>query len=157
MPREDLRRERDRRQRLGDVVLAAEEGQIAVVQRLHAQRDPVHARRPGSPRNRSASTEVGLASSVISMSGAQPPTLGGTVDDGGHRRRLHQRRRAAAEEDRAQRAARRQLREMVELGHQGPRPARMVDTAADMAVEVAVGALGLAERPVDVEREAAVR
>jgi hypothetical protein len=32
----------------------------------------------------------------------------------------------------------------------------MVDAAADMAVEVAVGALGLAERPVDVEREAAV-
>ena len=51
----------------------------------------------------------------------------------------------------------RELGEMVELGHQRPGPARMVDAAADMAVEVAVGAFGLAERPVDVEREAAVR
>ena len=110
-----------------------------------------------NPRNRSASTEVGLASSVISMSGAHGPTLGGTVDDGGHGRRLHQRRRAAAEEDRAQGAARRQVREMIQLGHQGPRPARMVDTTADMAVEVAVWAFGPAERPVDVEREAPVR
>ena len=45
---------------------------------------------------------------------------------------------------------------MVQLGHEGARPSPMVDPGADMAVEVAVGALGLAERPVDVEREAPV-
>ena len=110
-----------------------------------------------NPRNRSASTEVGLASRVISMSGANGPTLGGTVDDRGHGCRLHQRRRAAAEEDRAQGAAWRQLRKMIQLGHQGPRPARMVDATADVAIEVAVWAFGLAERPVDVEGEAPVR
>ena len=87
--------------------------------------------------------------------GGERPAVGRAVDDRRHRRGLHQRRRAAAEEDRAQRAARRQRREMVELGHQRPGPAPMVDAAADMAVEVAIGAFGLAERPVDVEREAA--
>ena len=40
---------------------------------------------------------------------------------------------------------------------QRPTPPLVVDLGADMAVEVAVGALGLAERPVDVEREPAVR
>ena len=41
--------------------------------------------------------------------------------------------------------------EMLQLGQQGRPPARLVDGFADMAVEVAIGALGLAEGPMDVE------
>ncbi len=45
----------------------------------------------------------------------------------------------------------------VELGKVGGKEARLVDAAeAHVAVEVAVGALLRAERPVDVDAEAAV-
>ena len=50
--------------------------------------------------------------------------------------------------------ARRQRALVIELGEQRLAPARLVDRLADMAVEVAIGALGQAERPVDVEGEA---
>ena len=39
----------DRRQRLGHVVLAAEKGQVAIVERLDAERDAIHARRAEAP------------------------------------------------------------------------------------------------------------
>ena len=42
---------------------------------------------------------------------------------------------------------------MREVGQQGVAPRVLVDGVADVAVEVAIGAFGDAERPVDVERE----
>jgi hypothetical protein len=42
---------------------------------------------------------------------------------------------------------------MVELAQQGAPPGVLVDRGADMAVEIAIRALRLAERPMDVDRE----
>ena len=137
-------------------VLAAEEAQVGVVQRLHAQRDAVDARRPEAPeppgldrgrvrlqRDLDVVGEPANASAARSITAA---TVAGAISEGV----------PPPKKIEPQRAPGVSAGEMVELGHQRPRPARMVDAVADMAVEVAVGALGLAERPVDVEREAAV-
>jgi hypothetical protein len=43
---------------------------------------------------------------------------------------------------------------MVDLRQQRRAPALLVHARADMAVEVAIGTLGLAERPVDIDGEA---
>src|SRR3954465_14006753 len=77
----------------------------------------------------------------------------GPGDDGAHGLGLHQRGRAAAEEHRLDAAVRRLARGMLEFRQQRPAPARLVDARAHMAVEVAVGTLRFAERPVDVNAE----
>ena len=76
-----------------------------------------------------------------------------SVDDGGCGLGRHQRGRAAAEEDAGDRRPRQQRREVIELAQQRAPPPGLIHTLPDMAVEVAVGALGEAERPVDVEGE----
>ena len=72
-------------------MLAPEQAQRGVVERLHAERDAVDAGRAKRAK-RSASTEVGLASSVISRSGAgakqalarsiTAATVGGAISEG---------------------------------------------------------------------------
>ena len=117
---------------------------------------PIETRFTPASRNaakRAASTLVGLASSVISMSSAgveQPPRI---VDQRGDRLRLHQARRAAAEEDRGQPPAPEPRRLPRQLPAQRGAEARLRDALPHMRVEVAVRALGQAERPVDIERE----
>ena len=75
------------------------------------------------------------------------------VDQRGHRLRLHQAGRAAAEEDRGQPPAAEPLRLPGQLAAQRGAEARLRDALPHMRVEVAVRALGQAERPVDIERE----
>src|SRR5687768_15144951 len=75
------------------------------------------------------------------------------VDQGSDRARLHQRGSTAAEEDRGEPAAGEQAPFVGEVGEQGVAPFVLVDCRTDMAVEVAIGALADAERPVDVEGE----
>ena len=53
----------------------------------------------------------------------------------------------------ATRRPRQQRSNMVELAQQRVPPPALIHAVTDVAVEVAVGALGEAERPVDVERE----
>src|SRR5690606_3977969 len=68
----------------------------------------------------------------------------------------HKRGRAAAEEDTRDLPPGRRLGRVVELGEQGPPPARVIDRRADMAVEVAIGALRQEEGPVNVDAEAGI-
>ena len=70
---------------------------------------------------RSASAEFGLASSVISRSGAAGHSARDALDQRRDRLGRHQRRRAAAEEDRHDLALRHQRGLPVEIGEQGAR------------------------------------
>ena len=69
-------------------------------------------------------------------------------------RRLHQRRRAAAEKNRRHGAAAGAPRGGGDFGREGAHEPLLVDAAmADMAVEIAIGALRQAERPMDIDPE----
>src|SRR5690606_25338845 len=77
------------------------------------------------------------------------------VEDGADRLGLHQGRRAAADENGRYRARAGAAAHGGDLSGEGCGEALLVDRlVADMAVEVAIGALGRAERPVDVDAEA---
>jgi hypothetical protein len=45
---------------------------------------------------------------------------------------------------------------MLEFPQQGIAPAPLIDAVADMAVEIAIGAFRLAERPMHIDAEAAI-
>src|SRR5262245_15849415 len=75
--------------------------------------------------------------------------------DGGRR---HQRGRTATEKDAADRAARGKLGPVPQFAAVGGHKARLVDAArSDMTVKVAVGALGGAKRPMQIDAEGATR
>ena len=87
--------------------------------------------------------------------GAERPSGCDAVEDRGGRRGLHQRWRTTAEKHARHRPARRLRREAVQFAKVGVAPAVLVDAFADVAVEIAVGALRSAERPVDVDGQSA--
>ena len=147
------------RQGLGGAVLAAEEAQRRIVERLHAERDAVDAGRAIVREAARPRREVGLASSVISMLAARASTVPAALSTiAATVAGVHQRRRAAAEEDAGRAPApRRRRAAMSRSAQQRVAPAVLVDRVADMAVEVAIGAFRRAERPVDIERAAAGR
>ena len=130
---------------------AAEEGEGVVVELC---RPSDRRLTPAAARSakRAASTELGLASSVISMSSAagqcsraasiSAATVAGSISDGVPPPKKIEVSRG-----------RQQPRLMREVGEQRVAPCVLVDARADMAVEVAIGAFGDAERPVDVERQ----
>ena len=107
---------------------------------------------------RAASTEEGLASSVISMSGREapmrrrPPRSAPRPSPAASARACRRRRRS-----RPSRRPGNASRLIGQVGEQRLAPRRLVDRLADMAVEVAIGAFGDAERPVDVEGERSPR
>src|SRR5690606_11222716 len=75
------------------------------------------------------------------------------LDRGGR----HQRRCAAAEEDRLHGASGGQRGEMRQLAPVGGDEAGLVEgTAVDMRIEIAIGAFGGAEGPVDIDAEETV-
>src|SRR5207253_1514412 len=79
------------------------------------------------------------------------------VEDGADRVRLHERGRAAAEEDAGDRPPRRERRGVRDLAPEGAEEARLVDPfEPQMAVEIAIGALRGAERPVHVDGKARI-
>ena len=145
-----------RGERLGDVVQAAEAAQVGVVQRLHAERDAVDAGgavaaealrldagRVGLERD----LDVGGDGPVLRRSrrGSRRPSPA-AISDGvpPPRKMLVDRRARAGRAAACAISARRRAAKRV-----------LVDRlVADMAVEVAIGALGRAERPVDVDAEA---
>jgi hypothetical protein len=83
------------------------------------------------------------------------PVVGCTLQYGGDSRRLHQRRCPAAEEYRGQSAIGKAPGEVVDLAQKRAPPPGLVHPFAYVAVEVAVGALRKAERPVYVKRQTA--
>jgi hypothetical protein len=139
---------------LGDVVSPAEKGEVAIVQRLDAERDAVH---PGVGEGGEApgldAGRVGLERDLhVRRHGPMPADL---LEHGGGGLGRHQGRRAAAEEHAGDRPPGNQPGRMTDLGGEGPAPGGVVDPSGDMAVEVAIGAFRQAERPVDVDAEAA--
>src|SRR5262249_22963916 len=66
---------------------------------------------------------------------------------------IHQRRRAAAEEHRLDLPARRFARGVFQLRQQCLSPAFLIDSLAHVRIEIAVGALRLAEGPMDIDAQ----
>ena len=149
-------RDVDRRLRLGDGVDAPERLQDVVAQRLHAERHAIDTRRAiAAKAGRLDAARVGLERDL--GAGLDAPQRRDLIEDRRDRLRLHQRRRAAAEEDAGNDARPGALRRVPQLAQEGGTKARLVDAAeADVAVEVAVGALLGAERPVHIDAEAGV-
>ena len=133
---------------------AAEEAQRRVVERLQAERDAVdpgggevgEARRldrrgVGLERD----LDVGREAPMASAASIRAATVAGGISDGvPPPKKIEPSRRPGG-----------LSRFMGEVGEQRLAPLRLVDRLADMAVEVAIGAFGDAERPVDVERQIA--
>ena len=150
--RHDALGQRDRAARLRRTVPAPEKAQRIVVQRLDAEGDPVHAGRPKIVQAR------GLGRGRIGFEGdlrvrRERPPRRRPLDDARHGLGRHQRGCAPAEEDAGDRRPRQQRREMIQLAQQRPPPPGLIDAFPDMAVEVAIGALGEAEGPMDIEGE----
>ncbi|MNL37831.1 hypothetical protein D3C87_1600040 [compost metagenome] len=136
---------------------APERLEVGVVQRLHAERDAVDARRP------EVAEAAGLDAGRIGFERdfavrIDGPVLADRIEDRADGAALHQRGRAAAEEDRVDGAARRQCGAMGDLAAEGCDVAALVRRLQpDMRVEVAIGAFGQAEGPVHIDGEARIR
>ncbi|GJE60415.1 hypothetical protein MPOCJGCO_2527 [Methylobacterium trifolii] len=149
-------RDPDRLERLRGAVQAPERLQRGVVERLDAERHPVD---PGGPvaakTPRLDAGGVGLQGDL--GLGRHRPGRGHRLQQARHRLRPHQRGRAAAEEDAGDGPPRRAGGHVRDLGPEGGQVARLVHGGvADVAVEVAIGALRGAEGPVQVDAEARV-
>lgn len=68
---------------------------------------------------------------------------------------IHQARRAASKEDRVQPAGPDRFEAPVQLSYKRGTPPFYIDAAGNVGIEIAIRALGLTERPVDVEPETA--
>ncbi len=154
--REDLARQPDGGQRLFDIMEAAEEFQILVVQRLDAHGDAVDT-------GGAITTEtLGLDARWVGFQGdldarRHMPCIGNAVQDRLDGRRLHQRGRAAADEDGGDGAWAGELARGGHLFQESLDKARLVDRLmAHMAVEVAIGAFGRAEGPMQIDAEAGI-
>jgi hypothetical protein len=120
---------------------------------LDAERDAVDTRRVQHPEG-SARRGIGLERDLEVGRGAKQtvarsiiaPTVAGAISDGVPSPKNIE-RSVRGPISAAQRS----------ISATSARPPRMVDRAAHMAVEIAIGAYGAAERPVDVDPEARIR
>ena len=150
----DAREDRPRRLQCGDRLrrrmLPPEQAQRRRIEALHADRDAVHA---GLAKRREPFC---LDAGGVRFEGdldvvRRVEQAARVLDQRGHGLRLHQAGRAAAEEDRGQLAAAEPLRLPGQLSAQRGAEAGLGDALPHVGVEVAVRALGQAERPVDIE------
>ena len=133
---------------VGRVVGAAERGEHVGATRLHAERQPVDARRRGRRRPAPASTSSGLHSTVTSRpAAAGHASRTATSSVGGH-----QRRRAAADEHPGDRGQARG-HQAVGVGAAGREVGVDQVVAVGPGREGAVVAARRAERHVDVDAE----
>ena len=144
-------RHRDRVERFLRAVQAAQLFQRGIVECLHAERHAVDA--GGAIAAEARCFHAGRIGFQRHLDvGRDAPVFADGIENGLHRRRLHQRRRAAAEEDRRNGAAGHARGGRGDLGFERAHETRLVDTAmAHVAVEVAIGALRQAERPVHID------
>ena len=140
------------RLRFGHRVQAAEPPQVGIVQRLNPHRYTIYTSVtiPLKPSGFDRPW-IGLKRDLDVIGGR--PVLACAFDDLGYGFGLHQTGCSAAEKDRVQQTIRRLCRYAVEFGQQRMSPPHLIDACGDMAVEIAIGALRLAERPVHVEAE----
>src|SRR6185312_16958284 len=151
--REMARREIDRGARLAGRMLAAEKVQGLLVEALHPERYAVDA--GGAESQEFLRLDRGrIGFERHFRIGAELPVPGDAVEHRADAARAHQRRRAAAEKDAADAAPRADLAGLaIERLQQRPRPGTLVDRLADMAVEIAIGALRAAEGPMHIDAE----
>src|SRR5690242_14657453 len=150
------RRQLERGAGLGGIVQSAQHLQIAIIQRLHAQRETVDAGRAiVAKARRVCACGICLERDFDIVGGA--PQSCDRVERALNARALHQRRRSTAEEDRFDDGALSPLpaSDPLELAHDGIDPAVLVDAASNMRIEVAIGTLCRAERPMDIDAETA--
>ena len=133
---------------------AAERAQLRIVERLHAERDTIDAGRAIAAKTSGLDARrIGFESDLCARLHCPMPANG--VENGADRMCAHQRRRAATEENAGHRAAGCKRHPVLQLLQESGKKSCFVDAAdAHMAVEVAVGALGGAERPMHVDAEA---
>ena len=148
-PRKVLLGDLKRRDTLSGVMQPPEETQRGIVERLQAERHPVD---PGLGQRRIVCglDRGGIALQCDLDPVGKAPQLFGLTQQSLDQRRRHQAGGAAAEEDRFKPFATGQLMLAAHVGQQRGLPFGMVNRGPDMAVEVAIGALCEAERPVDV-------
>ena len=135
---------------------AAERGQRGIVERLHAQRDAIDAGRAVAAKPRRLDRGgIGLERHLDV--GRQFPVARDRIENGADGRGLHQRGGAAAEKNAHRlsvgnaRGGRRNFRR--KRAHE----ARFVDRGvAHVAVEVAIGTLRQAKRPMHVDAETGI-
>ncbi len=152
-PRKDASRKLNGVPRFGRIVDAPERLQRLVVERLHAEREAIDARRAIAAEALRLGT-AGIGFERHLRFGRDRPETGDRIEHRFDGRRLHQRRRAATKEDRGDGAARRQSREVEKFLAKCRGEARLVGRLMpDMAVEIAIGALRRAEGPVDIDAE----
>ena len=129
--------------------------QVGVVQRLNAHRHPVDPRLAiGAKAARLDRRGVRLQRHFGVI--AHRPGGADPVQDGRDQFRVHQAGGAAAEKHGLQDAALGICTNPVNFGKVGCLPARLVNLCRDMAVEIAIGALRLAKRPMQIQAKAAV-
>ena len=135
-------------------MLTAERSQRDIVEGLHADRDA------GDPGGAVAGEVAAFGTGGIGLErdlgiGCDLPKTGDCLDDGTHRSRRHQGGGAAAEKDAGDTArsglAAKPGQLTDERGGEGGGVDRRM---TDMGIEVAIGAFGAAERPVDIDTEA---
>jgi hypothetical protein len=142
----------ERRARFGSRMQATKSLEIRVVERLNADRNPID---PGVAKFPEPS---GLDRGGVGFQrdfeivGTGPARTRG-INDVGHDARFHERRRSPAKKDTAQDAWTGFMRNTFYFKQIGIQPPLVVHPGRDVGVEVAIGALRLAERPVDVESE----
>ncbi len=140
----------------GNIMQTAQHFQIRIVERLHAQRQPVDTRVSVVAKARTIGAGgIGFERDLdIVCSG---PKLRDPVENMANRLAAHQGRRAAAEKDRFDGGPRGalQMRDIIQLAHDRIEPAAFVDCCSHMGIEIAIGAFGRTERPMDIDAEAA--
>ena len=146
-------RDRDRVERLARGMQPSQRLQRGIVQRLHAERNPVDAGCAVAAKPRCLDAgRIGLQRDL--GVGRDAPVFADRIQNGADGFRLHQRRRAAAEKDRGDLAIRRARGGGFDLAGKGPGKPFFVDRRMpDMAVEIAIRAFRQAERPVHVDAE----
>jgi len=126
--------------------------QRAIIQGLHAERNAVDAR--GAIVAKALcfhARRIGLERDFRSR--IDHPTSCDRIQDSLDRGSAHERRRASAKEDAVHVSAWHGIGPVADLADESPNEPLFVDAVADVAVEIAVGTLRGAERPVHVDAE----
>ena len=148
-PRKVLLGHLKRLQAFSGVMQPPEEAQRGIVERLQTERHPVD---PGTGQRGIVGSlnRRGVALQCDLDPFGKAPQVFGLTKQSLDQRRGHQAGGAAAEEDRFKPFSTGHFMLAAHVGQQRGLPFGMVNRGPDMAVEVAIGALCEAERPVDV-------
>ena len=154
-PIELFARDIERDHRLGGGVYATESLKVLIVKCLDSHGNPAHACFSiGFEATRLNGPRIGFKGN-FQIIGARP-VLSDPVQNTMNHIRVHQAGRPTTKEDRGQNAALRQFGIAVDFGQIGAEPAGLINLPGDVTIEIAIGAFGLTEGPVQIDGEAAL-